>query len=178
MGHHNFGNFKLFQIFIYCFFIVYVQTAGSFKRLNSSMSKRKARDKTFANPSDVDAVQGVAAQRVQTYHKIAKRASSAQRRNAPQMRGFAKVSGCQVQIMGKAHNMDKVCPFARQRILLPQGSQIRMMAVITQNRRQTRQPAFGHFGLQHQRQPFIETERQTVSIIHNAPPRNTPKKAV
>ena len=42
-------------------------------------------DETFAKPPDVDAVQGVAAQRVQTYHTIGKRASSAQRRNAPQM---------------------------------------------------------------------------------------------
>ncbi|QMT45885.1 transposase [Neisseria dentiae] len=42
-------------------------------------------DEAFVKPPDVDAVQGVAAQRVQTYHTIGKRASSAQHRNAPQM---------------------------------------------------------------------------------------------
>ncbi len=54
-------------------------------RAEAYLAAVKAKTETFAKPSDVDAVQGVAAQRAQTYHTIGKRVSSAQRRNAPQM---------------------------------------------------------------------------------------------
>nr|WP_156300598.1 hypothetical protein [Neisseria sp. 74A18] len=49
---------------------------------------------TFAKPSDVDAVQGVAAQRVQTYHIDRQTSEQRTTQKCAADGGFAKVSSC------------------------------------------------------------------------------------
>ena len=66
---------------------------------------------TFAKPSDVDAVQGVAAQRAQTYHVDRQASEQHTTQKCATDGSFAKVSACLVStycILGSNPNMQYV----------------------------------------------------------------------